>query len=172
MKPGIGIKDALSKIEVVFKKYNPAASFDYSFNDEDYSRKFADEQRVGRLATFFTVLAILISCLGLFGLASFVAEQRKKEIGVRKVLGASVLNLWQMLSKEFVLLVSISCLIAIPFAWYYLSHWLKQYDYKTTLSWWIFIVSGAGALLIALLTISFQAIKAAIANPVKALRSE
>ena len=172
MKPGIGVKDALSKIEAVFKKYNPAAPFDYTFNDEDYAGKFADEQRVGRLATFFTVLAIFISCLGLFGLASFVAEQRRKEIGVRKVLGASVLNLWKMLSKEFAVLVGISCFIAVPLAWYYLSGWLKQYNYKTTMSWWVFIISGSGALLITVLTVSFQAIKAARSNPVKALRSE
>ena len=132
IKHNAPVKDALSKIEKVFKKYNPGAPFDYTFNDEDYAKKFADEQRVGNLATFFTILAIFISCLGLFGLASFVAEQRKKEIGVRKVLGASMYNLWQMLSREFALLVIISCFIAIPLAWYYLNSWLKQYDYRTT----------------------------------------
>jgi len=108
----------------------------------------------------------------LFGLASFVAEQRKKEIGVRKVLGASVFNVWQLLSKEFAGLVIISCLIAIPLAWYYLNGWLHQYEYRTTISFWIFIVSGLGALLITLVTVSFQAIKAAVANPVRSLRSE
>ncbi|MDQ6903254.1 MAG: ABC transporter permease [Bacteroidota bacterium] len=172
IKHGAPVKDALSKIETVFKKYNPGAPFDYTFNDEDYSKKFADEQRVGGLATFFTILAIFISCLGLFGLASFVAEQRKKEIGVRKVLGASVFSLWRMLSKEFALLVIISCFIAIPLAWYYLNNWLAQYDYKTTISSWIFIFSGLGALIITMLTVSFQAIKAAVANPVKSLRTE
>ena len=136
------------------------------------AKKFADEERIGNLASFFTILAIFISCLGLFGLASFVAEQRKKEIGVRKVLGASVYNLWQMLSREFALLVIISCFIAIPLAWYYLNGWLKQYDYRTGISAWIFILSGAGALAITLITVSFQAIKAAIANPVKSLRTE
>jgi ABC-type antimicrobial peptide transport system permease subunit len=156
----------------VFKKFNPGAPFDYTFNDEDYAKKFADEERVGNLATFFTILAIFISCLGLFGLASFVAEQRKKEIGVRKVLGASTYNLWRMLSKEFALLVIISCFIAIPLAWYYLDSWLKQYDYHTPISLWIFILSGFGALAITLLTVSFQAIKAALANPVKSLRTE
>jgi putative ABC transport system permease protein len=166
------VATALSKIEAVFKKFNPGAPFDYTFSDEDYTKKFADEVRVGDLATFFTILAIFISCLGLFGLASFVAEQRKKEISVRKVLGASTYNLWQMLSKEFALLVFISCFIAIPLAWYYLNGWLKQYDYRTTISFWIFIVSGIGALVITLITVSFQAIKAAIANPVRALRSE
>jgi len=172
IKQNAPVKDALNKIESVFKKYNPSAPFDYTFNDEDYAKKFADEQRVGNLATFFTILAIFISCLGLFGLASFVAEQRKKEIGVRKVLGASVFNLWKMLSKEFVLLVIISCFIAIPLAWYYLHQWILQYDYRTSISWWVFIISGAGALLVTLITVSFQAIKAAIANPVKSLRTE
>ena len=172
VKPGAPVKSALGKIEAVFKKYNPGAPFDYTFNDEDYAKKFTDEERIGNLATFFTILAIFISCLGLFGLASFVAEQRKKEIGVRKVLGASTYNLWQMLSKEFALLVIISCFIAIPLAWYYLNGWLKQYDYRTTMSSWVFIVSGVGALAITLMTVSFQAIKAALANPVKSLRTE
>jgi ABC-type antimicrobial peptide transport system permease subunit len=172
IKRGEPIKTALSKIEAVFKKFNPGSPFAYTFNDEDYAKKFADEERVGRLATFFTVLAIFISCLGLFGLASFVAEQRKKEIGVRKVLGASVYSLWRMLSKEFALLVFISCFIAIPLAWYYLNGWLKQYEYRTTISFWIFIVSAFVALAVTIITVSFQAIKAAIANPVESLRTE
>ncbi len=172
IKTGVPVKDALAKIETVFKKYNPNLPFDYTFNDEDYAKKFADEQRVGKLATFFTILAIFISCLGLFGLASFVAEQRKKEIGVRKVLGASTYNLWQLLSGEFALLVIISCFIAIPLSWYYLNSWLKQYDYRTSISVWIFVASGFGAMLITLLTVSFQAIKAALANPVKSLRTD
>jgi ABC-type antimicrobial peptide transport system permease subunit len=172
IRHGEPIKTALSKIETVFKKFNPGSPFAYTFNDEDYAKKFDDEQRIGRLATFFAILAIFISCLGLFGLASFVAEQRKKEIGVRKVLGASVYNLWQMLSKEFALLVFISCFIAIPLAWYYLNNWLRQYEYHTTISFWIFIASGIGALAITLITVSFQAIKAAVANPVESLRTE
>ncbi|MEX6690850.1 ABC transporter permease [Danxiaibacter flavus] len=172
IKPGHPINDALSKIESVFKKYNPGEPLSYTFIDEDYAKKFSDEQRVGNLATFFTILAIFISCLGLFGLVSFVAEQRKKEIGVRKVLGASVYDLWQMLSKEFALLVVISCFVAIPVAWYYLNNWLQQYDYRTSISFWIFILSGLAALIITLITVSFQAIKAAIANPVKSLRTE
>lgn len=172
IKHGTPITAALSKIEAVFKKFNPGSPFDYTFNDEEYARKFADEQRVGNLATFFTILAIFISCLGLFGLASFVAEQRKKEIGVRKVLGASTYNLWQMLSKEFAFLVIISCFISIPLAWYYLNNWLQQYDYRTPVSLWIFLISGIGALAITLITVSFQAIKAALANPVKSLRTE
>jgi ABC-type antimicrobial peptide transport system permease subunit/AraC-like DNA-binding protein len=172
IKTGVPVKDALSKIEKVFKKYNPALPFNYTFNDEDYAQKFDAEQRIGKLATFFTVLAIFISCLGLFGLASFVAEQRKKEIGVRKVLGASTYRLWQMLSKEFAWLVIISCFIAIPLAWYYADNWLKHYDYKTSISAWVFVASGVGALVITLITVSFQSIKAALANPVKSLRSE
>jgi len=172
IKTGVPVKDALARIEKVFKKYNPNLPFNYSFVDEDYAKKFADEERVGNLATFFTILAIFISCLGLFGLASFVAEQRKKEIGVRKVLGASTYNLWQMLSREFAVLVIIACFIAIPLAWLYLNSWLKQYEYRTTISAWVFVASGAGALVITILTVSFQAIKAALANPVKSLRTE
>ncbi|HWK04438.1 MAG TPA: ABC transporter permease [Puia sp.] len=172
LKTGIPVKDALAKIEKAFKKYNPNLPFTYTFNDEDYARKFADEQRVGKLATFFTILAIFISCLGLFGLASFVAEQRKKEIGVRKVLGASTYKLWQMLSREFALLVIISCFIAIPLAWYYSNNWLQQYDYRTSISAWVYVASGVGALVITLITVSFQAIKAALANPVKSLRTD
>jgi ABC-type antimicrobial peptide transport system permease subunit len=172
IKKAVPVADALNKIEAVFKKYNPGAPFDFKFNDEVYAKKFDDQQRLGKLATFFTILATFISCLGLFGLASFVAEQRKKEIGVRKVLGASVYNLWRMLSKEFALLVFISCFIAIPLAWYYLNSWLQQYAYRTHISIWIFILAGLGALIITLLTVSYQAIKAARANPVSSLRTE
>jgi putative ABC transport system permease protein len=172
IKPTVSVQDALAKVEKVFKKYNPGAPFDYRFIDEEYAKKFSDEQRIGNLATFFAILAIFISCLGLFGLASFVAEQRTKEIGVRKVLGASVFNLWQMLSKDFAWLVAISCVIAIPIAWYYLHQWLQKYEYHTDISLWVFVAACLGALIITLLTVSFQAIKAALANPVKSLRTE
>jgi putative ABC transport system permease protein len=172
IKPTVSMQDALAKVEKVFRKYNPGAPFDYRFTDEEYAKKFSDEQRIGNLATFFAILAIFISCLGLFGLASFVAEQRTKEIGVRKVLGASVFNLWQMLSKDFAWLVAISCVIAIPIAWYYLHQWLQNYQYRTDISWWVFLAACAGALIITLLTVSFQAIRAALANPVKSLRTE
>ena len=118
------------------------------------------------------MLAIVISCLGLFGLTSFVAEQRKKEIGVRKVLGASVLSVWNLLSKDFIMLVAISFLIAVPLSYYFMHNWLQNYSYRTQLSWWIFIAAGVGAIVITLITVSFQAIKAAIANPVKSLRTE
>ena len=172
IKPTAPLHAALGKIETIFKRYNPGAPFEYKFTDEEYARKFEDEKRIGNLATFFAALAVFISCLGLFGLASFVAEQRTKEIGVRKVLGASVFNLWQMLSKEFVNLVLISCAIAIPVAWYFLHEWLQKYTYRTGISWWIFIIAASGAMLITLLTVSYQAIKAAIANPVRSLRTE
>lgn len=172
INPKISVSDALVKIETIFKKLVPSVPFDYQFADTEYGLKFAAEERIGKLASVFATLAILISCLGLFGLASFVAEKRTKEIGVRKVLGASVYNLWRMLSKDFVILVVISCLIAIPVAWYYLHHWLQKYEYRTAISWWVFAVAMGGAMVITLLTVSFQAIKAAIANPVKSLRTE
>ena len=172
LKQGVPAQEALSKVANVLKKYNPSSPFEYQFTDEEYAKKFSDEQRVGNLATLFTILAIFISCLGLFGLAAFVAEQRKKEIGVRKGLGATVFNLWQMLSKEFALLVLISCIIAVPVAWYYLNQWLQDYDYKTDISWWVLILACGGALIVTIITVSFQAIKAAIANPVKSLRTE
>ena len=172
INPTMAVANALAKLEPVFKKYNPASPFSYKFTDDEYAHKFADEERIGNLATFFAILAIFISSLGLFGLASFVAEQRTKEIGVRKVLGASVYNLWSMLSKDFLGLVIISCAIAIPIAWYYLNDWLKVYEYHTAISWWVFIAASVGAMVITIITVSFQSIKAAIANPVKSLRSE
>jgi len=172
IKPTISVHEALKKIEAVFKLHNPGSPFEYQFADEQYARKFSDEERIGNLASVFAVLAIFISCLGLFGLASFIAEQRTKEIGVRKVLGASVFNLWKMLSRDFLILVTISCLIAIPTAMYFLTKWLQQYDYRTSMSWWIFAAAVSGAMLITLLTVSYQAIRAALANPVKSLRTE
>jgi putative ABC transport system permease protein len=171
-KPSSSMREGLAKVESVFNKYNPAAPFEYKFTDEEYARKFEDEKRIGNLSTFFAILAVFISCLGLFGLASFVAEQRTKEIGVRKVLGASVFNLWRMLSKDFVGLVIISCAIAIPVAWYFLHQWLLKYPYRTDISGWIFILAGVGAMAITLITVSYQAIKAAMMNPVTSLRSE
>ncbi len=172
IKPTVSKTAALAKIGTIFKKYNPESPFEYKFTDDEYARKFSDEERIGNLSTFFAVLAVFISCLGLFGLASFVEEQRTKEIGVRKVLGASIFKVWQMLSKDFVLLVIIACIIAIPLAWYFLHEWLQRYTYRTDISWWIFMIAAIGALLLTLATVSFQAIKAAIANPVAALRSE
>jgi ABC-type antimicrobial peptide transport system permease subunit len=172
INPAVSTSEALPKIEAVFKKLVPTAPFEYKFLDEEYARKFAAEERIGQLANFCAILAILISCLGLFGLASFVAEQRIKEIGIRKILGASVRNLWALLSKDFVLLVIISLFIASPIAWYFMSQWIKKFTYHTEISWWFFASAGIGAMAITLLTVSYQAIKAALINPVKTLKTE
>jgi predicted permease len=172
MKPVVSANEALPKIEAVFKEIVPSALFDYKFVDQEYGKKFSQEERIGKLASFFALLAILISCLGLFGLASFVAEQRTKEIGIRKVLGASISNLWGMLSRDFVVLVIISCVIAAPIAYYFMNQWLDKYNYHTEISWWVFVVTGLGALGITLLTVSYQAIKAALMNPIKSLKTE
>ena len=172
LNPTLPIREAIAQIEPVFKKNNPSGPFEFSFVDEVYGRKFSNEERIGNLAAFFTVLAVFISCLGLFGLASFVAEQRTKEIGIRKVLGASVTNLWKMLSKDFVLLILISCAISIPLSVSFMGDWLEHYEYRTTITWQVLAGSSFGALIITVLTVSFQAIKAAIANPVNSLRSE
>jgi putative ABC transport system permease protein len=172
LNPQLSARESLSKIESIFKKLNPSSPFIYSFVNEEYAQKFGLEERISKLSTFFAILAIFISCLGLFGLASFMAEQRTKEIGVRKVLGASTANLWALLSKDFVILVIISLLIASPIAYYFMNNWIQNYTFRTEISWWIFVVSGAGALLITLLTVSYQAVKAALANPVKSLRTE
>ena len=163
--------DALSRIGQIFKKYNPDAPFNYSYVDQAFDRKFSSEKHVGNLAGLFTMLAIFISLLGLIGLASFVAEQRTKEISIRKVLGASVLDVWKMLSTDFLILVGLSGLIAVPIAYYFLHGWLQQYEYRTEISWWIFALAGLGGLFLTLLTVSFQAIKAAVTDPVKSLRS-
>lgn len=172
LNPSAGAHDAISKIGAIFKKYDPSTPFEYQFADDDYAKKFDNEVRVGKLASTFAVLAIFISCLGLFGMASFTAEQRVKEIGVRKVLGASVFNLWRLLSKDFVLLVLISLIIASPVGYYFMYKWLQNYTYRSGISWWIFAVTAAGAMAITLITVSYQSIKAALANPVKSLRSE
>ncbi len=167
-----GSKESIEKVKAVFNKYNPASPFEYKFVDQEYARKFQDEERIGKLASFFAILAVFISCLGIFGLASFVAEQRTKEIGVRKVMGASVFNLWGMLSRDFIVLVVVSLFIAMPVAYYFMSAWLLKYEYRTGIAWWIFAMAGMGALLITLFTVSYQSIKAALANPVNSLRSE
>jgi putative ABC transport system permease protein len=172
MKPTVSAHEALPKIRSVLASIVPSAPFDYTFADEAYGAKFRAEERIGKLATLFSGLALLISCLGLFGLASFMAEQRTKEIGIRKIMGASVTNLWRMLSKDFVVLVLVSCGLAIPISFYFMNSWLGQYEYRTTISWNVFAITGIGALVITLLTVSFQAIKAALMNPVKSLRSE
>ena len=172
INPEISTAEALGKIEIVFKKYDPSSPFRADFADNEFAKKFGNEKRIGTLAAFFATLAIFISCLGLLGLVSFVAEQRTKEIGIRKILGASVANLWQMLSKDFVVLVLLSSFISIPLAYHYLNYWLQAYEYRTEIPWWIFAGSCSGALIITFVTVSFQSAKAAMMNPVKSLRSE
>jgi putative ABC transport system permease protein len=172
INPQTAAHEALPKIAAVFNDLIPSAPFDYKFADDEYDAKFRSEERVARLARIFSFLAVLISCSGLFGLSSFITEQRAREISIRKVLGASVPRLWRMLSQEFVMLVIISCAIAIPLSWTFMIKWLQQYEYRTTVSWPVFVLAGTGALLITLLTVSFQAVKAAMANPVESLKSE
>jgi hypothetical protein len=172
INPQSSASEALDAVSKIFVKNNPNTPFEYRFADDEFADKFSFEARVGKLVGIFAVLAIFISCLGLFGLASFVAEQRTKEIGIRKVMGASVSGLWQMLSKDFVVLVIISCLIAIPVGYYLMNDWLKGYDYRTEISGWVFLATSFGALVVTLLTVSFQALRAAWMNPVKSLRSE
>jgi ABC-type antimicrobial peptide transport system permease subunit len=172
INPAMSTREALSRITPIFNRHDPGSPFDYKFADQEYARKFSSEERIGQLASFFAVLAIFISCLGLSGLASFTAEQRVKEIGVRKVLGASVLDLWMLLSKDFVRLILISLLIAAPVAYLLMYNWLQRYDYRLTISPWIFVSAALGALFITLATVSYQSIKAALSNPVKSLRSE
>ena len=163
---------AISKIETVMKAHNPAIPFDYSFVDDIFNGSFKSEELIGKLSQLFAILAILISCIGLFGLAAYTAEQRNKEIGIRKVLGASVSGIVKLLSKDFIKLVGIAILIAIPIAWYATSSWLQDYAYRIEINWWIFVMVGVLAILIALATVSFQAVKAAIANPVDSLKTE
>lgn len=172
LNPNQSTSNAISSIEKTWKKYTPTVPFEYRFVDEAFGKKFQAEERIGKLSTYFAVLAIFISCLGLFGMASFVAEQRTKEIGIRKVLGASVLNLWSLLSKEFVALVILSCMIAAPVAYYYLNNWLTNYDYRISINWQVFIWAALAALVLTILTVSFKAIKAALSNPIRSLRTE
>ena len=165
-------KEALSSLEKVCRELNPKFPFTYKFSDEEYARLYKSEQVISKLASYFAFLAIFISCLGLLGLVMFTAEQRTKEFGIRKVLGASPVSLFGLLSKEFLLLVLVAMVIASPLAWLAMDNWLKDFVYKIEISWWMFIIAGAVAVLIALATVSFQAVKAAIANPVKSLRTE
>jgi len=167
-----GTKANLAKAEAIFKKYNPQYPFEYAFADDSYAKKFKDQQRTGVLAMLFAGLTIFISCLGLFGLASYTAENRIKEIGVRKVLGASVGSVTALLSKDFLLLVLLAFLIASPIAWYAMHTWLQGYTYKVNIEWWVFVLTGLLSAIIAFVTVSYQAVKAALANPVKSLRTE
>jgi len=172
MATGVSTPDALAAIEKVCSQLAPSIPFDYKFADTEYAMKFVAEERIGKLASLFASLAIFISCLGLFGLASFVAAQRTKEIGIRKIVGASVFSLWKMLSKDFVILVVASSFIAIPVAWYVVSRWLLDYSYRIQVSWEVFALSTGGAIGITLLTVSYQAVRAALMNPARSLRTE
>ncbi|HTR30779.1 MAG TPA: ABC transporter permease [Puia sp.] len=172
IRPGISAHTALAAMEKIFKKFNPASPFIYRFNDEDYAQKFAAESQIGSLGAVFAGLAIFISCLGLFGLASFMAEQRTREVGVRKVLGAGVFDVWVLLSMDFLKLVLLSLVISMPLVFYGMHRWLGSYPIHAPLSWWIFASAGAGILAITLLTVSYQSLKAAFMNPVHSLRVE
>jgi putative ABC transport system permease protein len=172
LKPNTNVETAIKKIEVVIKKDNPSYPFTYHFVDDQFNQMFQNEQLISKLSRVFATLAIIISCLGLFGLGAYTAERRIKEIGIRKVLGASVMQVTEMLSKDFIKLVGIACLIAFPISYWAMNKWLQSFAYRINIGWWIFVVAGLAAIFIALATVSFQAIKAAIANPVKSLRTE
>jgi putative ABC transport system permease protein len=166
------LSQAVEHVRKSWSKAFPGNPFEYFFLDDYFNRQYANEKKFGKLFTTFAMLAIFIGCLGLFGLSAYTASQRIKEIGIRKVLGASVTDITAMLSKDFIKLVGLSILIATPIAWYVMHNWLQEFHYRTNLSWWVFAVAGLSALAIALITVSFQAIKAALANPVKSLRTE
>jgi len=166
------IKSLLSQVKAKWTVFSPNHAFNYSFMDKDFEKLYRVEQRTGKIAVSFTSLAIIIACLGLFGLAAYAAEQRTKEIGIRKVLGADVSNIVKLLSKDFILLVLIAIAVAVPIAWWAMHKWLQGFAYHQNVQWWIVAVAGLGAVLIAFVTISFQSIKAALTNPVKSLRSE
>ena len=166
------IKNTIAYINDVWNKFSPAYPLDYKFMDESYGKMYVGEEKLASLLWIFTIMAIVVGCMGLFGLAAFSAEQRTKEIGIRKVLGASMFNIMGLLSKTFVRLILIASLIAFPIAWWAMNKWLEDFPYRVNISWWIFVVAGITALLIALITVSFQAIKAGITNPVKSLRTE
>jgi ABC-type antimicrobial peptide transport system permease subunit len=172
LSSNIKTQDAISKLTSIFNRYNPAYPYTYTFADDNYAAKFKLEVLIGKLSGLFAALAIFISCLGLFGLAAYIVEQRAKEIGIRKVLGASISQVWLLLSKDFIVLVLISCVIASPIAFYYMHDWLQQYDYRIMITPFVFVIAAITAVVITIATISFQSIKAAIANPVEALRSE
>ena len=166
------IPTLIKLIKTQFKSLAPEMPFKYHFLDESFEDMYRTEQRVGKVALTFAMLTIFIACLGLFGLVTYISEQRTKEVGIRKVLGASIGNITVLLTIDFIKLVAIAMVIAAPLAWLLMNKWLQDFAYRISISWWIFAVAGFIALLIALLTVSYQAIKAAVANPVKSLRTE
>jgi putative ABC transport system permease protein len=172
IKKRVNTEKAIAQIESVMKKDNPLYPFQYRFVDDQFNQLFLGEMLISKLSRVFAVLAICISCLGLFGLAAFTAERRTKEIGIRKVLGAGIMRLAGLLSGEFLKLIAVSSLLAFPVAWYTMHSWLQNYAYHITISWWVFAIAGASSILIAMITISFQTIRAAVVNPIRSLRSE
>jgi ABC-type antimicrobial peptide transport system permease subunit len=172
LEPNADVGAAVKEIGAVLAKDNPSYPFTYHFVDDEFNRFFQNEQLIGKISRLFAGLAILISCLGLFGLAAYTAERRTKEMGIRKILGASVLGVAALLSKDFLKLVVLSCIVAFPVAWWVMHGWLQQYKYRIEISWWTFLAAGLSAVLIALITISFQSTKAAMTNPAKNLRIE
>ena len=166
------VKNTIAYITALWDRFSPGYPLDYNFMDETYGKMYKAEKKLGTLLWIFTVMAIIVGCMGLFGLAAFSAEQRIKEIGIRKVLGASTFNIAGLLSKNFIKLVLIASFIAFPIAWWAMNNWLENFPYRINMSWWIFAVAIIAAIAIALITVSFHAIKAAVANPVRSLRSE
>jgi ABC-type antimicrobial peptide transport system permease subunit len=166
------LAENIERMDQIFRKYNPGDVLVYRIADEVYARRFDNEQRIRSLVSWFAGLAVFISCLGLFGLSAYMAENRRKEIGIRKVLGASVFNITTLLSKEFLVLVLVSLVIALPVAWWAMNQWLTGYAYRTDIPWWLLAGVAILTICIALITVSFQAIRAATANPVKAIKSE
>ena len=169
---GNNLQTSLAAVEKTWRKYHPEIPYQYTFLDESFTKLYQAEQRQGTLFTVFACIAIFIACLGLFGLSAFAITQRVKEIGVRKVLGAKVNSIVTLLSKDFLKLVLIAAIIAFPIAWYAMTHWLQDFAYRISIHWWVFVLSAIAALIVALATVSFHAIKAAVANPVSSLRSE
>lgn len=172
LNPELPIDKALARVGQVFKTLAPGTPFDFIFMDDEYQTKFRAELQLGQLASFFAILAIIISCLGVFGLATYFAERRAKEIGIRRILGATTLQLWSLLSRDFAVMVALSCLIAVPLAWYFLNAWLAGYEYRTAIHWWVFAIAILATLSITLCTVSYQAIRATMINPADALQSE
>jgi putative ABC transport system permease protein len=171
LRPG-DMYSKVEQIEVKWKELFPGMSFNYTFMDNDFDKLYHADAQTGQVFITFAVFAIFIACLGLFGLVTYAAEQRTREIGIRKVLGASTSGLMSLLSRDFLKLVLIASLIAFPVAWWAMNQWLQSFAYRIGISWWVFVVAGITAILIALVTVSIQTIRAAVANPVKSLRSD
>ncbi|WP_165824003.1 ABC transporter permease [Pseudochryseolinea flava] len=172
LMPNMDVRASLKKIEAVLKQFNPGSPFEYVFQDQDYKKFFHDEERTIKLATVISSITIFISCIGVFGLAAYATSQRAKEIGIRKVLGASVFSIWRMLSTDFVKLVVIAMLIAMPLGYYVVTKWISQYDYRVDIEWIVFLFIALIAIAVTLLTVSYQTIKAALVNPTDSLRGE